>query len=124
MAPLGLKEQKLCCPNCHYELFDLETPYVNHGVTVTEVSVHTARGEVLIPPMLRMAFVVLLEAYPRAVRYRSLIAAYEEFPSTRDTDDPLNSLRARLAGVRKPLAEIGITVIPTWGYGYRMEIAI
>lgn len=91
---------------------------------MNEVGIETARGCVPAPPMIRVATALLLEAYPRAVRYSSLILAFEELPLYRDTDDPINSFRARLTGVRKPLAKIGLSFALTWGYGYSLEINI
>lgn len=89
---------------------------------MNEVGVETRRGFVPVPPMLRVATALLLEAYPRVVRYSSLIMAFEELPLYRDSEDPMNSFRARLTGFRKPLLEIGLSYSMTWGYGYSLEI--
>jgi len=104
-------------------MFELETPYENHGVTVTQNSVRTPLGEVIIPTRLRMLMILLLESYPRAISYQTLSMAYDDFITSR-TDAPLKSFQVGLAIVRKELLAIGIRVPATWGFGFRLELDI
>lgn len=104
-------------------MLDLDLPYENHGVRIEGDSIYTSRGKVRVPFGVRTMFILLLESYPAAVRYSSLISVAEEF-SSEETADPMASLRAQLSKVRKGLDALGIVIVPTYSFGYKLVISI
>ena len=65
---------------------------------------------------------MLLEAYPRVIAYDSLLYVYEQLRTTRDAENPLNSIRVQIAKHRRALRAIGIEILVECNVGFHLRL--
>ena len=103
-------------------MLDLHLAYTNHGVTVSDNWVYTAKGSLRIPPSVQVILILLLEAYPHTVYRQSLVSVVEEVSIRENAAFPEASIKVQLSRAKEGLARLGLSVVNIYATGYRLEI--